>query len=114
LPWLKEGKINLYFAYFVSLIVEIISLYFALVCPSKDKEKTKTNSTDLSILCLLCPYFAYFVPTLPTMYFTHTPKNIEFFLKISFSNSFWNNYFASFLLETVENRDVTFNKIEGS
>ena len=84
LPWSKGQKINLYFAYFAWLkqvklspyfalfIVGKISLHFALLCPSNDKENAKTNSTDLSLLCLLCPYFAYFVPTLPTMHFTHT------------------------------------------
>ena len=41
------------------MLFQIYFNFFQL-CSYNDKEKTKTNSTDLNILCLLCPYFAYF------------------------------------------------------
>ena len=46
------------------------------------------------------------------------PKTLKKKLKISLhlvhSNSFLHNFFAPFLLEAVEDRDVTFNQIKGS
>ena len=60
-------KISVYFAYFFLLIVENISLYFAYFAPLIIKKKQKQNPQ-------IWAYFAYFVPTLPTMYFTHTRK----------------------------------------
>ena len=67
--WLKQVKLSPFFAYFALFIVEWISLYFALLCPSSDKENANTNSKDLSLLCLLCTYFAYYAfythPSIP-------------------------------------------------